>query len=235
MTNKHWLTTALLCGAVLTTAACKKKAPDAAAGSGSNDMTMGSAGSAVAPVAPPVGSAAAPAPAAKDGLEAASWKNDKGPGKAGPLTFDRQVWTDDGSGNLQIWMISNCPKIAQDCAVVASDQLQPDRLDALCKGYTMMHIAFNPKHGEQKANMGPLKLVPGKYGSKTEPLNSFIEYTNGDRTVGGQSYQEKDQLEITNVTATTIAGTFDTKYNDYAYKGSFTAQKCTCDPSGACK
>jgi hypothetical protein len=214
MRDKMMLAFALV--GAMTAGACKKTVVESGVGSGGSN-----------------GSAATVAPAMADGLESATWKTDKGPGKAGPLKFDRQIVGDDGNGNLQLWLIANCPTIPQDCSMMKFAMLQPDTLEKTCKGWTMVHVAFGVK--DQKADMGPLKPPPGKYGYKTEPMTAWLEYTNADRSVGGQSYQETDQINLTTNSDTTMAGTFDTKYEDYAYKGAFTATKCKCDASGACK
>jgi hypothetical protein len=171
----------------------------------------------------------------KSELTSATWKKKDKEGKAGPLAFDRQLWVDDGHGNSQVYLIANCPKAATDCELAKHAILQPDLVNAKCeKGWSMIHFAFSPPKGEQKANMGPLKVTPGKYGYKKGNPTVFLEYTNNDRSIGAQSYQEDEFLEVTQV-GETIAGTFNTKYQDMAYQGSFSAKKCTCDKgTGVC-
>jgi len=244
-TMRASILTITLCSALVAMAGCKKKSP-AATGSGS-EAAGGSAsttapGSGSAPTAGSAaaagsGSATAPAtPAGKDELTSATWKKDGKEGKlAAPLAFDRQIWSDSNHGNLQIFLIGNCPKAPEPCALLKYDNLQHETLDKVCPGWSMIHIVFHPKKGEQKANMGPLKLTTGKYGGESPGLQlSMLEYTDKNDgnpgTVGGQSYQKEPNVDITQV-GDTIAGSFDTKYNDYAYKGSFTAKKCTCDPN----
>jgi hypothetical protein len=167
------------------------------------------------------------APAIKAELTSASW-NDQ---KAGPLAFDRQVFADDGHGNAQLYLLANCPKAPAGCAVLRYEQLKPEVVSSACPGWTMVHLAFNPKEG-QKADMGPLTLVPGKLGGETAPVRaSMVEYTNRDRSIGGQAYDKGEGVELTQVTDTTIAGSFDVKDGAYAYKGAFSATKCTCRES----
>ncbi|MEJ7596648.1 MAG: hypothetical protein WKG01_01960 [Kofleriaceae bacterium] len=163
----------------------------------------------------------------------ATWRD--GGKLAAPLSFDRQFWSDDTNGNLQIFLIGNCAKAPESCALLKYDNLQHEELDKLCPGWSAVHIVFNPKQGEQKAAMGSLKLAPGKYGTASEPLTlGMVEYTNkfdgNPGTVGGKIYQEAPNVELTQV-SDTIAGTFDSKDGDYAFKGAFTAKKCTCDPN----
>jgi hypothetical protein len=88
--------------------------------------------------------------------------------------------------------------------------------------------------------MGPLPLKPGQYGGDSEPVAlGMIEYTDKNDgnpgTVGGQIYQKQPAVEVTQV-GDTLAGSFDAKDGEYAYKGSFSAKKCTCDENdGTCK
>ncbi len=229
-----------LCAVAFAVAGCKKD-KGSESGSGSATTTgsatapatgSGSAtGSASTTAATGSGSAtaSAPTPTGKDQLTSAAWKDQK----AGPLAFDRQVGSDDGNGNLQVFLIMNCPKGPEGCALLKYDNLKTEDLDAACKGWSMIHLAFGPSKGNQKAGMGKLALKPGKYGNgEAEPLRiKMVEYTNSDRSIGGQSAPTEPSVEITAASDTQIAGTFDSKDRGYAYQGSFTAQKCTCDPN----
>ena len=157
-----------------------------------------------------------------------------------PLAFDRQLWSDDGNGNLQMFLIAKCPNAPAECDLLKYDNLQHEDLDKICKGWTMIHIVFNPKK-DQKAHMGPLPVKPGKYGGDSEPIAlGMIEYTDKNDgnpgTVGGQIYPKDPNVEVTEASDTIMAGTFDAKDGDYAYKGSFSAKKCVCDENvGTCK
>jgi hypothetical protein len=215
--------TITLCSVAFATAGCSKKSAE----SGSGSATTTGSGS---------GSAAPTAAAGKDELSSATWKKNDKPGKLdAPLAFDRQFYSDDGNGNLQIFLVGKCAKGPEVCALLKYNNLQHEDLDKVCPGWSMVHIVFNPKQGDQKAGMGPLKIAPGKFGTKSVPIAlGMVEYTDKNDgsapTVGGQIYQETPNVELTQVGAT-IAGTFDSKNGDVTAKGSFTAKKCVCDPN----
>ena len=240
---KHSILTLTLCSVVFAAAGCKKKTATNASGSGSATTTgsatetgSGSATMAGSGSAPGSGSAAPTTPAGKDELTSATWKKKDKPGKLdAPLAFDRQLYSDDGNGNMQVFLIAKCDKAPADvCALLKYDNLQHEELDKVCAGWSMVHIVFNPAK-DQKAKMGPLPLAAGKFGGKSEPIKlGMVEYTDKNDgnpgTVGGQIYQEEPNVEVTQV-GETLAGTFDSKDADRAFKGSFHAKKCTCDPN----
>lgn len=240
--------TLTLCSVVFAAAGCKKKTATSESGSNTGSATAtgsatttGSATPTGSGSADGSGSAAPTTPAGKDELTSATWKKNDKPGKLdAPLAFDRQLYSDDGNGNMQVFLIAKCDKAPADvCALLKYDNLQHAELDKACPGWSMVHIVFNPAK-DQKAKMGPLPLAAGKFGTKSEPVKlGMVEYTDkNDGTsgsVGGQIYQEEPNVEVTQV-GDTLAGTFDSKDGDRAFKGSFHAKKCVCDPnSGACK
>jgi hypothetical protein len=243
-TMKLYILSITLCAFAFAAGGCKKKNDTTATGSGSaapaGSATETGSGSATAMSS---GSAAATptTPAGKDELSAATWKKQDKPGKLdAPLAFDRQFYSDDANGNLQMFLIGNCAKgPAEVCTLLKYDNLQHEELDKVCPGWSMVHIVINPAK-DQKAGMGPLKLTPGKLGTASEPIKlGMVEYTDKNDgtpgTVGGQIYQKEPNVELTAV-GDTIAGTFDSKDGDRAFKGSFHAKKCVCDPNNpVCK
>src|ERR1043165_5662727 len=92
--------TITLCSA-LAIVGCKKKGNTAETGTGtdtaSGSATMTASGSATMTASGSSGSA----PAGKGELTSATWT--KGGKIDAPLAFDRQLWSDDGSGNLQMF------------------------------------------------------------------------------------------------------------------------------------
>jgi len=158
----------------------------------------------------------------------------------GPTKFDRQVWSDDGNGNLQIFLFANCPSAPQDCSVLKYDQINQAALKAVCPDFTVIHIPFGPA-GQQTGGMGPLALEPGKYGGKTEKFHAgMVEHGNADYKMSNQIYGDVPDVDITQVGADgIIAGSFDSTDPRQAgrhFTGAFSAQKCVCEKgTGECK
>lgn len=153
----------------------------------------------------------------------------------GPLTPSNAIYSDDNNGNLQIFLLANCPGAPAGCGAMKYGTLDRDGLKKICPGWTMMFIPFSPE--QQTVGMGPLKLTAGKYGKATAGIHAaMVEYSNADYSKGGQIYQDGPSVELTSATDNQLVGTFEAKKADELhYTGSFSATKCKCDlASGTC-
>lgn len=228
---------------VASVVACKKEEKDKSAtppatGGGpaaKTDKTPVTGDPKAAPAADPK---AAPADQATGGGGGANEFTSTIDGKTeGPVKADRAIYADDGHGNLFFYILAACPEAPAGCGVLKHSMLNRENLTKACPNWTGIYMPFNPAK-DQKANMGPLKITPGKYGAKSEGFKvGFVDHMVGDSGGGGQLYSDDTWVEVTSFTDTQMVGSFEAKKQDgKMYKGSFTATKCTCDSNtGECK